>query len=162
WPTIEREAKDQIVEKKVRCVFLPAVERAVPQLKEQQQEDSDYIEDNTLEWSQPTESVTPGSPSSPLAVRNIPDFDSLASTNDVFVLKRELETAQGTIQHLQDTLEKLRSEAYMIRQRKPEQSSSSAYTYSAVQSDDSIEPTYPLSYVAGAAAVAFIFAYIFF
>lgn len=156
WPTMEREAKDQILEKKIRCVFLPPVERAVPQAT-----DGDYVP-NAVEF---VEEDVPESPASPQAARSIPESELSTSTStptgeEVQTLKRELDAAQATIRNLRETLERLQSEANVLRQRKPESSSPSAPTYSAVQVQS--EAMYPLSYVAGAAATSFIFAYLFF
>ncbi|KAF9431902.1 phosphatidylinositol-binding protein scs2 [Entomortierella beljakovae] len=142
WPTVERDAKDQIREKKIRCVFLPSVEHEITQIKEEDELNSSrsssvaHSTHNTIN-AQSTEVPV-----------------STTSVAEINVLKRELQSAQETIQ-------KLQSEASTLRQRKPEVASTSAPVMTSVNLKHQQEG-YPITYVAGAAVVAFLFAYIFF
>ncbi|KAF9344651.1 phosphatidylinositol-binding protein scs2, partial [Mortierella sp. NVP85] len=103
WPAIERDAKDQVIEKKIRCVFLPPVERAVPQA-------SEGGIDFTVSSVEFVEEDDPESPSTHQPARSSHDSES-SSADDLHALKRELESAQGTIRTLRETLDKVQNEA---------------------------------------------------
>ncbi|KAF9366623.1 phosphatidylinositol-binding protein scs2 [Mortierella sp. NVP85] len=149
WPTVERDAKDQIKEKKIRCAFLAPAGHDITQIQEENEPPSSH---STLS------SHTIQAPASPVFIAA--ETLTKSSSSEVAALKRELEQAQETIRSLQSTIEKVQSEATILRQRKPEPASSSAPVMTAVH----LKPQdgYPASYVAGAAAAAFIFAYLFF
>ncbi|KAF9102498.1 phosphatidylinositol-binding protein scs2 [Mortierella sp. GBA35] len=166
WPTMERDAKDQIREKKIRCAFLPPLEHSITQI----QEEDESVSQPTVSTHQhaapitsahiQTTSATSAAPS--LVSRDSYNSTASTSTNaDAQKLKRELETAQQTIQNLESSMKQLEAETNTLRQRKPEAASSpSAPTLTAVHV---AQPQgFPASYVAGAAIIAFIFAYLFF
>ncbi|KAF9987504.1 phosphatidylinositol-binding protein scs2 [Mortierella antarctica] len=145
WPMMEKDAKDQIREKKIRCAFLPAFDSAITHIKE---EDDHAVQSAFSVRDQPQQSslhttVSASSVSSPPS-----------PGSEVQTLRRDLQAARDTIQNLQSSMEKLQSETGSLRQRKPESSSPSAPTMTAVHLKQA--QGYPLSYVAGAAAVAFI------
>ncbi|KAF9092649.1 phosphatidylinositol-binding protein scs2 [Mortierella sp. AD031] len=163
WPTIERDAKDQIREKKIRCAFLPPVDH---EIKEEDLEATPSPSTQThVTFSDSHNTVpAPASPvhqiAQPLPVAAARNTTSVSSA-DAGALKRELESAQETIHTLQSSVERLQKEASTLRQRKPETGSASAPTMTAVHLKNQQEG-YPISYVAGAAVVAFLFAYLFF
>ncbi|KAF9275856.1 phosphatidylinositol-binding protein scs2 [Mortierella alpina] len=176
WPTIEREAKDQIREKKIRCVFLPPMDHEITQIREE--EEADHHSSRVSSSAHSTHSTfnshstvpAPASPvqqtanvSAPAAVQAhfASSTTSAGESNDVGVLKRELESAHQTIQSLQSTMDKLQREASTLRQRKPESGSSSAPMMTAVHLRHEQEG-YPITYVAGAALIAFLVAYLLF
>ncbi|KAG0330960.1 phosphatidylinositol-binding protein scs2 [Podila horticola] len=160
WPTVERDARDQIREKKIRCAFLPPLEHAITQIREEESEHVSPPHHVPTQQAEPTihAPASPISSSAPvLTSRN-----SFNSTSDVQTLKRELESAQETIQNLQSSLDRLQKETSTLRQRKVESSSpSSAPTMTAVHLNQP-QGLYPVSYIAGAALISFIFAYLFF
>ncbi|KAG0211841.1 phosphatidylinositol-binding protein scs2 [Mortierella sp. GBA30] len=175
WPTIERDAKDQIQEKKIRCVFLPPPEHEITQIKEEEEADhpssrisssthsAHSIFNNTHTVPAPASPVQSNANVSSAASVGTSAFStaSAVESSDVDVLRRELENAQQTIQNLQSTMEKLQREASTLRQRKPDSGSSSAPMMTAVHLRHEQEG-YPITYVAGAALIAFLFAYLFF
>ncbi|KAF9572063.1 phosphatidylinositol-binding protein scs2 [Mortierella alpina] len=150
WPMMERDAKDQIREKKIRCAFLPAFDSAITQIKEEDDlaaQSAFSVRDQPQQTSpQTVPAASVSSPPSP--------------GSEVQTLRRDLQAARVTIQNLQSSMEKLQSETGTLRQRKPESSSPSAPTMTAVHLKQA--QGYPLSYVAGAAAVAFVVSYLFF
>ncbi|KAG0050091.1 phosphatidylinositol-binding protein scs2 [Gryganskiella cystojenkinii] len=163
WPTIERESKDQIREKKIRCVFLPPLEHEIHQIKEEEAETGSqhsstshntYSANTVPAPASPIQSVSSSAPA--------PSISVSGDSNDVVSMKRELESAQERIQSLQSMLHKVESEASTLRQRKPESSGSSAPTMTAVHLKHQQQEGYPITYVVGAALIAFIFAYLFF
>ncbi|KAG0259097.1 phosphatidylinositol-binding protein scs2 [Mortierella polycephala] len=176
WPTIEREAKDQIREKKIRCAFLPPVEHAITQIQEEEESGSApsipppaYValmqtqQQQTQQQQQPAETASVHSAGSSIHTQGnaFLSASSTSSTTDIVTLRRELEDAQQMISNLKSSVEKLQSESSTLRQRKPELNSSlSAPTMTAVHLN--ISQGYPVTYVAGAAVVAFIFGYLFF
>ncbi|KAG0342907.1 phosphatidylinositol-binding protein scs2 [Podila humilis] len=164
WPTVEREAKDQIREKKIRCVFLPPLEDASPPSRGPQSRGDEphhvspqQIVPETATVPAPASPTMQAAPAPTLASRS----SYTDSTSDTLTLKRELESAQETIQNLQSSLERLQKESSTLRQRKPEFSYSSAPTLTAVHLNQP-QGLYPVTYVAGAAVVAFIFGVLFF
>ncbi|KAG0279353.1 hypothetical protein BGZ96_001982, partial [Linnemannia gamsii] len=169
WPTIEREAKDQIREKKIRCAFLPPLGHEISQIKEEELESTPSPSAH-ITFSDSTNNINsstvPASPvrqtaQQPLAVSAV-HSTTTSSSADVGTLKRDLESAQETIHSLQSSVERLQREATSLRQRKPETGSSSAPTMTAVHLKNNQQEGYPVTYVAGAAVVAFLFAYLFF
>ncbi|KAG0005390.1 phosphatidylinositol-binding protein scs2 [Modicella reniformis] len=166
WPSIEREAKDQIKEKKIRCVFLPPVGHDITQIKEEEEPSSStHSAHSTINshsipappspaLSTAAMTSTPG-PETPLSMK------SPTTNSDVDTLKRELDQARITIRSLQANVEKMRNEANTLRQRKPESTPLSAPGMTAVHLKHQ-EDGYSITFVAGAAFVAFIFAYLFF
>ncbi|KAG0370420.1 PapD-like protein [Gamsiella multidivaricata] len=174
WPTIEREARDQIREKKIRCAFLPPIEHEITQIKEEDELTSSRVSSATHSTHSTINSHTVPAPASPVhhvaptstiaAAPGLPLSNSssaAASGADVSALRHELEAAHETIRSLQSNMEKLQSEASTLRQRKPEAGSSSAPMMTAVHLKHQQEG-YPISYLAGAAVIAFLFAYLFF
>ncbi|KAF9297613.1 phosphatidylinositol-binding protein scs2 [Mortierella antarctica] len=161
WPTVERDARDQIREKKIRCAFLPPLEHAITQIRE---EESEHV---SPPHHAPTQQAEPTihAPASPIISSSAPVLtsrNSFNSTSDVQTLKRDLESAQETIQNLQSSLDRLQKETSTLRQRKVESSSpSSAPTMTAVHLNQP-QGLYPISYIVGAAVISFIFAYLFF
>ncbi|KAF9962971.1 phosphatidylinositol-binding protein scs2 [Mortierella alpina] len=151
WPVMEKEAKDQIREKKIRCAFLPAFDSAsVTEIKE----DDDHAAQSAFSVrDQPRQ---PSPQTVPAASESSPPSPG----SEVQTLRRDLQVARDTIQNLQSSMEKLQSETGTLRQRKPESSSPSAPTMTAVHLKQA--QGYPLSYVAGAAVVAFVVSYLFF
>ncbi|KAF9392307.1 phosphatidylinositol-binding protein scs2 [Podila verticillata] len=163
WPTVERDARDQIREKKIRCAFLPPLEHAITQIRE---EESEHVSPPHYTPTQQAEPTTVHAPASPIFSASsapvLTSKNSFNSTSDVQTLKRELESAQQTILNLQSSLDKLQKETSTLRQRKVESSSpSSAPTMTAVHLNQP-QGLYPVSYIAGAALISFIFAYLFF
>ncbi|KAF9343852.1 phosphatidylinositol-binding protein scs2 [Mortierella sp. AD094] len=150
WPTIESEAKDQIREKKIRCVFLPSAEHEITQIKEEEAEQ--LTSSRSSSAAQSTHSTINSYPAPHASSSETPV--STASLAEISALKRDLQAAQETIQ-------KLQGEASTLRQRKTETASSSAPVMTAVHVKHQQEG-YPVTYVAGAAVVAFLFAYLFF
>ncbi|KAK3832230.1 MAG: PapD-like protein [Linnemannia elongata] len=163
WPTIERDAKDQIREKKIRCAFLPLLGHEITQIKEEELEatpsPSSHI---TFSDSVNNNNTVPASPVRQVAQQPLSVHTTTSSSADMGTLKRELESAQETIHNLQSSVERLQREATSLRQRKSEAGSSSAPTMTAVHLKNSQQEGYPVTYVAGAAIVAFLFAYLFF
>ncbi|KAF9950341.1 phosphatidylinositol-binding protein scs2 [Mortierella alpina] len=172
WPTIEREAKDQIREKKIRCVFLPPIDHEITQIREE--DEADHHSSRVSSSAHSTHSTfnshstvpAPASPVQQTANVSVPaavqtHFATTGESTDVGVLKRELESAHQTIQSLQSTMDKLQREASTLRQRKPESGSSSAPMMTAVHLRHEQEG-YPITYVAGAALIAFLVAYLLF
>ncbi|KAF9421655.1 phosphatidylinositol-binding protein scs2 [Podila epigama] len=171
WPTVEREAKDQIRENKIRCAFLPPLDHAaVDQTKEERR----HVAQSTVSQSPPTQQFAPEpstvhAPASPvISASSAADLSASVSrtshnsTLDAHNLKRELETAHETIKSLQASFDRLQRETSTLRQRKPESSSpSTAPTMTAVHLNQP-QGLYPVSYIAGAALISFIFAYLFF
>ncbi|KAK3847259.1 MAG: PapD-like protein [Linnemannia gamsii] len=169
WPTVEREARDQIREKKIRCVFLPPLGHEITQIKEEELEATPSPSSHVT-FSDSTSNTIPA-PASPIrqAAQHVSaahvqnSFNtSSASSGEVGTLKRELESAQATIQNLQSSVERLQKEATSLRQRRPDAGSASTPTMTAVHLKNNQQEGYPVTYVAGAAVVAFLFAYIFF
>ncbi|KAF8938264.1 PapD-like protein [Dissophora ornata] len=166
WPTIEREARDQIREKKIRCVFLASTEHEITQIQEEDESRvssaahsaHSTLNNHTIAVSAPSSPVYP-IPSA--SASDISASTGTASSPEAAALKRELEHAREKIRNLQSTVETLQSEASTLRQRKPESGSSSAPAMTAVRLKHQ-EEGYPVSYVAGAAVIAFLFAYLFF
>ncbi|KAI1314391.1 phosphatidylinositol-binding protein scs2 [Mortierella claussenii] len=173
WPTVERNARDQIHEKKIRCAFLPATEHAITQIRE---EDEHVLHNSgssnigaPIRSHQQTQLHQQAEPASPIRTTQAnrdsfsnPSSPSL-STAEVFNLRRELQTAQKTIQSLQSSIDKLQKDTYTLRQRKAESSASSVPSTGVAQHLNHVqEGLYPVTYVAGAAVVAFLFAYLFF
>lgn len=118
WPTIERDAKDQIREKKIRCAFLPPLGHEITQIKEEELEatpsPSSHI---TFSDSVNNNSTVPASPvrqaaQQPLSVHTTTTTTS--SSADMGTLKRELESAQETIHNLQSSVERLQREATSV------------------------------------------------
>ncbi|KAF9964923.1 phosphatidylinositol-binding protein scs2 [Mortierella alpina] len=174
WATIEREARDQIREKKIRCVFLPPMDHEITQIKEEEEADhhssrlSSSAHSTHSSFNSHSTVPAPASPvqptsndSAPVAAQVHFATSSTGESSDVGVLKRELESAQQTIQSLQSTMDKLQREASTLRQRKPDSGSSSAPMMTAVHLRHEQEG-YPITYVAGAAVVAFLVAYFLF
>ncbi|KAF9124280.1 phosphatidylinositol-binding protein scs2 [Mortierella sp. GBA39] len=170
WPTMERDAKDQIREKKIRCAFLPPLEHAITQIQE---EDESVSHTTASTHQQSPQAVVPPTTahiqttSSISAAPSLVSRDSYNSTTststgtDAQKLKRDLDSAQHIIQNLQNSVKQLEAETNTLRQRKSDSASSaSAPTLTAVHV---AQPQgFPASYVAGAALIAFIFAYLFF
>ncbi|KAF9392672.1 phosphatidylinositol-binding protein scs2 [Podila verticillata] len=134
WPAVERDARDQIREKKIRCAFLPPLEHAITQIRE---EESEHVSPPHYTPTQQAEPATVHAPASPIISASsapvLTSKNSFNSTSDVQTLKRELESAQEIIQNLQSSLDKLQKETNTLRQRKVESSSpSSAPTMTAV------------------------------
>ncbi|KAF8946536.1 phosphatidylinositol-binding protein scs2 [Haplosporangium gracile] len=166
WPTVERDAKDQIREKKIRCAFLPPLGHEITQIKEEELEASPSPSSH-ITFSDPvnnSNSTVPASPARQTAQQalSVHTTTTTSSSADVGILKRELESAQETIHNLQSSVERLQREATSLRQRKPEAGSSSAPTMTAVHLKNNQQEGYPVTYVAGAAVIAFLFAYLFF
>ncbi|KAF9360505.1 phosphatidylinositol-binding protein scs2 [Mortierella sp. AD094] len=162
WPTIEQEAKDQIREKKIRCAFLPPLDHAITQIRGEEEHITHNVDVSSPIHSFQQSELAPPHPPSPLhteAVRT--GFNSSPNSAEVLTLKRELETAQETIHTLKSSIDKLQQETSTLRQRKPESSSFSAPTTSVAHLNQA-QVGYPITYVAGAAIVAFLFAYLFF
>ncbi|KAF9586631.1 phosphatidylinositol-binding protein scs2 [Lunasporangiospora selenospora] len=170
WPAVERDAKDQICEKKIRCAFLPPIG------SNESQDDEDNISRLPLA-TQSTHSTinTVPAPPSPTAsfasevqsgmaaITQVSQTQpSIVSTgSDTHNLRRELQAAQETIHTLQTSIEKLQGEATTLRQRKPEAGMSSAPVSTAVHMKSQQEG-YPITIVAAAALISFIFAYLLF
>ncbi|KAF9381541.1 phosphatidylinositol-binding protein scs2 [Podila verticillata] len=171
WPTVERDAKDQIREKKIRCAFLPSVELAITQIKEEDEASSTHLS-SAASSIHHTQSVGAASPVQITTTTSTTTSfsenrnstasvsSSSSSSTDAQALKLELHNARETIQNLQNTIEKLQKEASTLRQRKPE--SGASPTMTAVTLKHSQEGLYPVTYVAGAALISFIFAVLFF
>ncbi|KAF9972673.1 phosphatidylinositol-binding protein scs2 [Actinomortierella ambigua] len=175
WPTVEREAKDQIREKKLRCVYLPPLAPQIAEIEEEEDEQpqhppaystsslssvarSENVPEPVDAPAEEPAAVVPSSPSpSPVDVPA-----SSMSSEAVNVLKHELEQAKDIIQNLRASNEKLQQEANSFRQRRTEPitAASTAPTMTAVQVKQ--PQGYPASYVAAAALIAFIFAWLFF
>ncbi|KAF9190910.1 phosphatidylinositol-binding protein scs2 [Haplosporangium sp. Z 767] len=177
WPTIEREARDQIREKKIRCAFLPPVGHAITQIQEEEESGSNLSasasdfgaritqqqQTQQQQQPQPVETANVHSGGSSIHMQGNASFSILSTSSpaDIVTLKRELEDAQQTISNLKSSMEKLQNETSTLRQRKPELSASpSAPTMTAVHLNK--PQGYPVTYVVGAAVAAFIFAYLFF
>ncbi|KAF9183119.1 phosphatidylinositol-binding protein scs2 [Haplosporangium sp. Z 767] len=173
WPTIEREAKDQIREKKIRCAYLAPLGHESSQINEEE-DAAEHVSSRISSSNHSTHSTinshstvpAPASPiqqSTPVAAAATATTSSTSRDSaDVLALKRELENAQRTIQGLQSSMAQLQSEATTLRQRKPDTgSSSSAPTMTAVHLEHE-QGGYPITYVAGAAVAAFLVAYLFF
>ncbi|KAG0334098.1 phosphatidylinositol-binding protein scs2 [Podila humilis] len=187
WPAMERVAKDQIKEKKIRCAFLPPIEHAITQIKEED-ESSSHLSSAASSVHLQHQSVAGAAPSSPVQItqttsttstttvsfqqaaenRNstistssVTSSYSASSSTDSKALQRELDNARETIQQLQMTMEKLQKEANMLRQRKPESGSGSAPTMTAVTLKHSQEGLYPAVYILGAVLIAFLFSLFF-
>ncbi|KAG0305537.1 phosphatidylinositol-binding protein scs2 [Dissophora globulifera] len=156
WPTIEKEARDQIREKKVRCVFLPPADLAISQIREEEEESRVSSNHSTFN------SHTVLAPASPVN-RHVAASGSVAAAgaSDVSALKRELEHSREKIQNLERTIKSLESEASSLRHRKPDSGPSSAPMMTAVHLKHQ-QDGYPVTYVAGAAFIAFLFGYLFF
>ncbi|KAF9897050.1 phosphatidylinositol-binding protein scs2, partial [Lobosporangium transversale] len=120
WPAIERDAKDQIREKKIRCVFLPPVgQEAIPQTAEENEHGSTSRASSAPHSAHSTingrsaSAATPTSPTHPVtadvsAQSTLPSAATASSTTgpsssaaEVTALKRELQIAHETIQKLQ-------------------------------------------------------------
>ncbi|KAG0289181.1 phosphatidylinositol-binding protein scs2 [Linnemannia gamsii] len=171
WPTMERDAKDQIREKKIRCAFLPPLEHAITQIQE---EDENVSHTTVSTQQQNSQAIAPPvatahiqSTSTTSAAPSLVSRDSYNSSNststgtDAHKMKRDLDNAQHIIQNLQNSVKQLEAETNTLRQRKSDSASTpSAPTLTAVHV---AQPQgFPASYVAGAALIAFIFAYLFF
>ncbi|KAI1313023.1 phosphatidylinositol-binding protein scs2 [Mortierella claussenii] len=168
WPSIERDARDQIREKKIRCVFLPPADHEITQIKEEDEHQlsSSRVSSTTHSSHSTFNSHTTPTPASvaqhdtpPTSTHqaitdSAPVSTGFSSASEVAELKRQLQAAQECIQRLQ-------SETNTLRQRKPDNVSSSTPTMTAVHLKHQQEG-YPISYVAGAAVVAFLVAYLFF
>ncbi|KAF8934245.1 PapD-like protein [Dissophora ornata] len=161
WPVIERDARDQIREKKIRCTFLPPIEHAITQIEEEEEYVSYNHDDIAAPAQNDRQARTVHAPVSPIQRSSV---DSSASSNatEVSTLRRELESSEKTIRDLESRVATLQKETTTLRQRKSESGSSSAPTFSAVQLNNQPQGDYPLSYVTGAAVVAFLFGYLFF
>ncbi|KAF9172559.1 phosphatidylinositol-binding protein scs2 [Mortierella sp. AD011] len=151
WPTIERDAKDQIREKKIRCVFL--AEHEITQIKEEETEQLTSSRSSSAAQSTHSTINSHPAPQTSITTTSSETPVSTATLAEIAALKRELQTAQETIQ-------KLQGEASVLRQRKPE-TASSAPVMTSVHVKTQQEG-YPVTYVYGAAVAAFLFAYIFF
>ncbi|KAF9405805.1 phosphatidylinositol-binding protein scs2 [Podila epigama] len=172
WPTVEREAKDQIREKKLRCAFLPPIEHAITQIREEDETVASHISSSASSVHVQHSVPAPASPiqatttsSFPLETKTISGqgtISTLSTPDNTDVLKRELDSANETIQRLRAAIEKLQAEESTIRQRKADSSAASAPTMTAVTLKPAPEGLYPATYVAGAALAAFIFGAIFF
>lgn len=91
-------------------MFLPPVERAVPQATEVFADGTEFV----VEY---VEDDVPESPSSPQAVRSSPDPEGslpTSGTDEIQTLRLSLETAQSTIRNLRETLERVQSEANVV------------------------------------------------
>ncbi|KAG0265529.1 phosphatidylinositol-binding protein scs2 [Mortierella polycephala] len=161
WPTIERETKDQIREKKIRCAFLSPLGHESSQINEEE----DAAESPTSRTLSSNHSTT-SAPASPIQQSTSVAAAMTSSTSrdsaDVPALKRELENAQRTIQSLQTTMAQLQSETTTLRQRKPDTGASSSTPMMTAVHLEREQGGYPITYVAGAAVVAFFIAYLFF
>ncbi|KAF9165109.1 phosphatidylinositol-binding protein scs2 [Actinomortierella ambigua] len=173
WPTVERDAKDQIREKKIRCVYLPPLEHEIGQIKEEEDEQqpqhppsystSSFSSVTRVETApEPVDEPAAVVPSLPSPIGAPVAGVSNVSNEAVVVLKHELEQAKDIIQNLRASNEKLQQEANSLRQRRTEpiSAASTAPTMTAVQVKQ--PQGYPASYVAAAAFIAFIFAWLFF
>ncbi|KAG0237399.1 phosphatidylinositol-binding protein scs2 [Actinomortierella wolfii] len=169
WPTVERDAKDQIREKKIRCVFLPPIEHEMSQIREedeqqQPQHPPSYSSSSIASVARSEKAPEPADePAAVVPSSPNPTVASVASTSNEALssLKRELEQAKDIIQNLRASNEKLQHEANTLRQRRTEPiPASTAPTMTAVQVKQ--PQGYPASYVAAAALIAFIFAWLFF
>ncbi|KAF9173726.1 phosphatidylinositol-binding protein scs2 [Mortierella sp. AD011] len=156
WPTIEQEAKDQIREKKIRCAFLPPLDATA-----QGEQNTHNVDASSPTHSFQQSEPAPGHSPSPHTEAIRTGVNSSPNSAEVLTLKRELETAQETIHTLRSSIDKLQQETNTLRQRKPESSSSPAPTPSVVHLNQA-QVGYPITYVVGAAVVAFLFAYLFF
>ncbi|KAG0301824.1 phosphatidylinositol-binding protein scs2 [Dissophora globulifera] len=159
WPTMEKDARDQIREKKIRCVFLPAIDHAITQIKEE--DENGTHSSNTSNGNVAYEPPAYRQEMVDAPVSHV-QRSSADSSSEVLLLRRELETSERTIQDLERKIASLQKETTTLRQRKPDSSSSSAPTFSAVHLNNQAQGNYPLNYVVGAALTAFIFAYLFF
>ncbi|KAF9582949.1 phosphatidylinositol-binding protein scs2 [Lunasporangiospora selenospora] len=150
WGHMEKVAKDQIREKKIRCVYMPPSDRAITQIDEE----SEHSRNSSIGGVAPPpyqESIAPVQ-ASPVAKTPIPYAQ---------ILRRELEAAEETIQILQASLNKYQAEANTLRQRKAADSSSS--TAPVMVAVNLKRPKgYPAAYVAAAALISFIISYLFF
>lgn len=115
WPTIERDAKDQIREKKIRCAFLPLLGHEITQIKEEELEatpsPSSHI---TFSDSVNNNNTVPASPVRQVAQQPLSVHTTTSSSADMGTLKRELESAQETIHNLQSSVERLQREATSV------------------------------------------------
>ncbi|KAF9908711.1 phosphatidylinositol-binding protein scs2 [Lobosporangium transversale] len=173
WPTMERDAKDQIREKKIRCVFVHPTEPGTTRIKGEDEHGSQSGGSSTQNaptdaHQQQHQQTEPAPIASPIHTTQASRSSHSASSSspssniDVSVLKRELEIARETIQTLQNSIDKLQKETNTVRPRKPE-SNAVAPTVGAIQHQNYVQQgLYPISYVAGAAVIAFLFAYLFF
>ncbi|KAG0348962.1 phosphatidylinositol-binding protein scs2 [Gamsiella multidivaricata] len=122
WPAIERDARDQIREKKIRCAFLPATGQQGVTETEDDEIPSATAPVSSRQPQQQSELAPAHFPGSP--VQNQPDRISTnastttttttASSADVQPLRRELQSAQETIHNLQSTIEKLQRESNTV------------------------------------------------
>ncbi|KAF9982617.1 phosphatidylinositol-binding protein scs2, partial [Entomortierella chlamydospora] len=98
WPTIERDARDQIREKKIRCVFL--AEHEITQIKEEEAEQlTSSRSSSAAQSAHSTINSQPAPQTSTTTSSETPV--STASLAEIAALKRELQAAQETIQKLQ-------------------------------------------------------------
>ncbi|KAF9104030.1 phosphatidylinositol-binding protein scs2, partial [Mortierella sp. AM989] len=110
WPTIEQEAKDQIREKKIRCVFLAPLDHAITQIRSEEDEFSHNIDVSVPAHSYQQSEPAPPHPSSPLHTEAARSGFSSSSSSEVVTLKRELEAANETIHTLKSSIDKLQQE----------------------------------------------------
>ncbi|KAF9929213.1 phosphatidylinositol-binding protein scs2 [Linnemannia zychae] len=167
WPTVERDTKDQIREKKIRCAFLPPLGHDITQIKEE--EDATPSPTNHVTFSESTNNINnsaisaSASPTRQAASLAAPvaQHPISSSSVDAIALKQELETARETIQNLQSSVERLQKEANNLRQRRLDTGVPTP-TMTSVHLKNNQQEGYPVSYVVGAAVIAFLFSYFFF
>ena len=122
---MERDAKDQIREKKIRCAFLPPLEHAITQI----QEEDESVSQPAASSQSPQAIVTPtfttntahiqttSTTSAAPSLLSRDSYNSIACVStvaDAQKLKRELETAQQTIQNLQNSMRQLEAETNTV------------------------------------------------
>lgn len=126
---MERDAKDQIREKKIRCAFLPPLEHAITQIQE---EDESVSHTTTSTHQQSPQAIVPPvttahlqTTSSTSAAPSLVSRDSYNSTTststgaDAQKLKRDLDNAQHIIQNLQNSVKQLEAETNTVSETEP-------------------------------------------
>ena len=127
---MERDAKDQIREKKIRCAFLPPLEHAITQIQE---EDESVSHTTASTYQQSPQTIVPPTTttahiqttSSTLAAPSLVSRDSYNSTTststgaDAQKLKRDLDNAQHIIQNLQNSVKQLEAETNTVSETEP-------------------------------------------
>lgn len=121
---MERDAKDQIREKKIRCAFLPPLEHAITQIQE---EDENVSHSTVSTQQQNPQAIAPSvatahiqTTSTTSAAPSLVSRDSYNSTNststgaDAHKMKRDLDNAQHIIQNLQNSVKQLEAETNTV------------------------------------------------
>lgn len=120
---MERDAKDQIREKKIRCAFLPPLEHAITQIQEEDESVSHSTasthQQSPQAFAPPTTAhiQTTSSTSAAPSLISRDSYNSTTSTStgtDAQKLKRDLDNAQHIIQNLQNSVKQLEAETNTV------------------------------------------------